>query len=100
RADPYLQFPTRAGDRPPHQPDAAQARGGARRAGPGPAHRCACCRGRGRAAGGPGGGVKPIARALADAARQLETTSDTARLDAELLMAEAFHIDRDKLILA
>ena len=40
-------------------------------------------------------GVKPIARALADAARQLSETSDTARLDAELLMAEALHIDRD-----
>jgi release factor glutamine methyltransferase len=44
--------------------------------------------------------VKPIARALADATRQLERTSDTSRLDAELLMAEALHIDRDKLILA
>jgi len=44
--------------------------------------------------------VKHVTRALADAARQLEPTSDTARLDAELLMAEAFHIDRDKLILA
>jgi release factor glutamine methyltransferase len=44
--------------------------------------------------------LKPIARALADAARQLSETSDTARLDAELLMAEALHIDRDKLILA
>jgi release factor glutamine methyltransferase len=44
--------------------------------------------------------VKPIARALADAARQLEKNSDTARLDAELLMAEALHIDRDKLILS
>ena len=44
--------------------------------------------------------MKPIARALADAARQLSETSDTARLDAELLMAEALHIDRDKLILA
>jgi release factor glutamine methyltransferase len=44
--------------------------------------------------------VKPIARALADAARQLSLTSETSRLDAELLMAEAFHIDRDKLILA
>jgi release factor glutamine methyltransferase len=44
--------------------------------------------------------VKAIARALADAARQLETTSDTERLDAELLMAEALHIDRDKLILS
>ena len=44
--------------------------------------------------------MKPIARALADAARKLSKTSDTSRLDAELLMAEALHIDRDKLILA
>jgi len=44
--------------------------------------------------------VKPIARALADAARQLEKNSDSARLDSELLMAEALHIDRDKLILS
>ena len=44
--------------------------------------------------------MKHIARALGDAARQLEKTSDTARLDAELLMAEALHIDRDKLILS
>jgi release factor glutamine methyltransferase len=44
--------------------------------------------------------LKHIARALGDAARQLQKTSDTARLDAELLMAEAFHIDRDKLILS
>ncbi|MFL6775866.1 MAG: peptide chain release factor N(5)-glutamine methyltransferase [Sphingomicrobium sp.] len=44
--------------------------------------------------------MKPIARALADAARQLSETSDTARLDAELLMAEALHIDRDRLILS
>jgi len=44
--------------------------------------------------------VKHIARALGDAARQLDKTSDTARLDAELLMAEALHIDRDKLILS
>ena len=44
--------------------------------------------------------MKPIARALADAARQLSETSDTARLDTELLMAEALHIDRDKLILS
>jgi release factor glutamine methyltransferase len=43
--------------------------------------------------------VKHIARALADAARQLSTTSDTARLDAELLMADSLHIDRDRLIL-
>jgi release factor glutamine methyltransferase len=44
--------------------------------------------------------VKPIARALDDATRQLSEMSDTARLDAELLMAEALHIDRDRLLLA
>ena len=44
--------------------------------------------------------MKHIARALDDAARQLSESSDTARLDAELLMAEALHIDRDRLILA
>jgi release factor glutamine methyltransferase len=44
--------------------------------------------------------VKPIDRALGDATRQLSASSDTARLDAELLMAEALHIDRDRLILA
>lgn len=44
--------------------------------------------------------MKPIARALDDATRQLSTNSDTSRLDAELLMAEALHIDRDQLLLA
>jgi release factor glutamine methyltransferase len=44
--------------------------------------------------------LKPIIRALADAARQLSETSDTSRLDAEVLMAEALHIDRDKLLLS
>jgi release factor glutamine methyltransferase len=44
--------------------------------------------------------LKPIIRALADAARQLNETSDTSRLDAEVLMAEALHIDRDKLLLS
>jgi release factor glutamine methyltransferase len=44
--------------------------------------------------------VKAIVRALADAAHQLEPHSDTPRLDSELLMAEAFHIDRDRLILS
>ena len=43
--------------------------------------------------------MKPIARALDDATRQLNPTSDTSRLDAELLMAEALHIDRDRLLL-
>ena len=44
--------------------------------------------------------MKPIARALADATRQLSETSNTSRLDAELIMAEALHIDRDRLILS
>ena len=44
--------------------------------------------------------MKAIDRALAEAARQLADKSDTARLDAELLMAEALHIDRDRLILS
>ena len=44
--------------------------------------------------------MKPIARALDDATRQLSNTSDTSRLDSELLMAEALHIDRDKLLLS
>ena len=44
--------------------------------------------------------MKPIARALDDATRQLNETSDTSRLDAELLMAEALHIDRDRLLLS
>jgi len=43
--------------------------------------------------------VKPIARALGDATRMLSDSSDTPRLDAELLMAEALGIDRDRLIL-
>lgn len=43
--------------------------------------------------------MKAVARALADATRMLSGTSDTPRLDAELLMAEALHIDRDRLIL-
>lgn len=44
--------------------------------------------------------MKPVARALDDATHQLSKSSDTARLDAELLMAEALHIDRDRLLLA
>lgn len=43
--------------------------------------------------------MKPVIRALNDAARQLADASDTPRLDAELLMAEALGIDRDRLIL-
>ncbi len=44
--------------------------------------------------------MKAINRALGEAARDLEGSSDTARLDSELLMAEALHIDRDKLLLS
>ena len=43
--------------------------------------------------------MKALARALDEAARSLSDTSDTPRLDAELLMAEAFGIDRDRLLL-
>jgi release factor glutamine methyltransferase len=43
--------------------------------------------------------VKNLNRALDDATRILSASSDTARLDAELLMAEALGIDRDRLIL-
>ncbi|URD60103.1 peptide chain release factor N(5)-glutamine methyltransferase [Sphingomonas sp. KRR8] len=43
--------------------------------------------------------MKALHRALADAARTLAPFSDTARLDAELLMAEALGIDRDRLLL-
>lgn len=41
-----------------------------------------------------------IPRALGRATNELGSVSDTPRLDAELLMAEALHIDRDKLILS
>jgi release factor glutamine methyltransferase len=44
--------------------------------------------------------VTTIPRALARATNELGALSDTPRLDAELLMAEALHIDRDKLILS
>jgi release factor glutamine methyltransferase len=44
--------------------------------------------------------VKTLTRALADAARQLSATSDTARLDAEVLLADALGIDRDRLLLS
>jgi release factor glutamine methyltransferase len=44
--------------------------------------------------------VTTIPRALSRATNELGQVSDTPRLDAELLMAEALHIDRDKLILA
>lgn len=44
--------------------------------------------------------MKPIARALDEATHKLSESSDTPRLDAELLMAEALHIDRDRLLLA
>lgn len=40
-----------------------------------------------------------IRTALADAARRLSATSDTPRLDAELLMAHALGVGRDRLLL-
>jgi release factor glutamine methyltransferase len=44
--------------------------------------------------------VSRVARALARATARIGVTSDTARLDAELLMAAALGIGRDRLILA
>jgi release factor glutamine methyltransferase len=44
--------------------------------------------------------VTAIARALSRATQQLSKTSDTPRLDAELLMAHAMGIERDTLLLA
>jgi release factor glutamine methyltransferase len=44
--------------------------------------------------------VKAVTSALDNATRLLSQTSDTPRLDAELLMAEALHIDRDRLLLS
>ncbi len=44
--------------------------------------------------------VAPIGRALDSATDKLRATSDTARLDAELLMAHALDIERDVLLLA
>jgi release factor glutamine methyltransferase len=44
--------------------------------------------------------VTTIPRALSRATNELGPVSDTPRLDAELLMAEALHIDRDRLILS
>lgn len=43
--------------------------------------------------------MKPAHRALDEATHKLKATSDSARLDAELLMAEALGIDRDRLLL-
>ena len=44
--------------------------------------------------------MNPLSRALADAAEKLRKTSDTAWLDAELLLAHALDIERDVLLLA
>jgi len=44
--------------------------------------------------------VTAVARALSRATQQLSATSDTPRLDAELLMAHALGIERDSLLLS
>lgn len=43
--------------------------------------------------------MRPVERAVTEAARQLGPVSDTPRLDAELLMAHALGIERESLIL-
>lgn len=44
--------------------------------------------------------MNPVTGALAEAARRLSAGSDTPRLDAELLMAEALGIEREALLLS
>lgn len=44
--------------------------------------------------------MKTLSRALNEAATAISPSSDTARLDAELLLAEALGIDRDRLLLS
>ena len=44
--------------------------------------------------------MNPLSRALADATETLRKSSDTARLDAEILLAHALDIERDVLLLA
>jgi len=44
--------------------------------------------------------VTRISKALSRATNEIGRISDTPRLDAELLMADALHIDRDRLILS
>ena len=43
--------------------------------------------------------MRPIERAVTEAATALRSVSDTPRLDAELLMAHALGIERDELLL-
>ena len=43
--------------------------------------------------------MNPLNRALADATEKLRGTSDTARLDAEVLMAHALGVSRSDLLL-
>ena len=43
--------------------------------------------------------MNPVQKALARATEQLRDHSDTARLDSELLMAAAFNLSRDRLLL-
>ena len=42
--------------------------------------------------------MRPVERAVAQAARELATVSDTPRLDAEILMAHALGYERDGLL--
>src|SRR5690606_36077161 len=99
-AHPYLQLPARAGDRPPHRPDAAQARRSARRPRPDRVDRRAHSRRPGQAARRARRlRAVTIAQALREAAARLGETSDTARLDAELLMAHALGVSRSELLL-
>src|SRR4030095_9811448 len=83
-----------------HQPHPAQTGCDPRGAGARRADLRLDRRGRSPAPCGAGGGVTAIARALSRATQQLSATSDTPRLDAELLMAHALGIERDVLLLS
>src|SRR5690606_2936603 len=84
--------------RSPHRPHTPQAARGARRSRARGADRCVDRRGRGQAPVRHDRMIT-VARALREAALRLADSSDTARLDAELLMAHALGVSRSDLLL-
>ena len=99
-AHPHLQFPAGAGDRPPHQPDALQARQGDRRRRARRADRGADHREPGGAAGRDGDGAADATTPIGLAWRQVRDRFraagiDTAELDARLLAQQRARDRRD-----
>src|SRR5690606_20344650 len=98
---PHLQFPAGAGDRPPHQPDALQARQGDRRRRAGRTYRCADHREPGSPARRDGGHLLTLTvgaawRGVRDLFRRAGI--DTAELDARIFAEVAFGMDRLTLV--